>query len=184
MKRFSVFLSILVFGLSSVQAQKYFTREGKVSFHSDTPIEKIEASNSKATCVLNATDNHLEFAVLIKAFQFEKALMQEHFNENYMESATFPKAIFKGEITNMEKGSLQKDGAYDVQVEGELTIHGVTQTVSTPANIMVKDGQIVAEAIFDVKPEDYAIKIPAVVRNNIAETVRIAIKIDLQPFNP
>ena len=96
-KFFFLLATILLLG-GTVNAQKYFTREGKVTFISEAPIEKIEAVNQSATAVLDTESNRIEFAILIKAFQFEKALMQEHFNENYMESSTFPKATFKGQI--------------------------------------------------------------------------------------
>ena len=97
--RFQFF--ILLVALVSFQsgiAQKYFTRNGNISFHSDTPMEKIEGHNKNSTAVIDAESGKLEFAVLIKAFHFEKALMEEHFNENYMESNKFPKASFKGQI--------------------------------------------------------------------------------------
>lgn len=183
MKRFALLFSLLVLGFTSVQAQKYFTRAGKIIFSSDTPIEKIEAQNQKATCILNAADGRMEFAVLIKAFQFEKALMQEHFNENYMESGTYPKATFKGNISNIEAVDFSKDGTYEVNVAGDMTIHGVTQTVSTTGTIAVKDGKLSAEATFETKPEDYDIKIPSVVRKNIAEIVQVIVAVDLEPFN-
>jgi len=183
MKRFALLFSLLVIGFTQLEAQKYFTRDGKITFSSDTPIEKIEAHNQKATCVLNAADGRMEFAVLIKAFQFEKALMQEHFNENYMESGTYPKAVFKGQISDIEAVDFSKDGTYEVTVAGEMTIHGLKQPVSTAGTLVVKDGKLSAEATFEVKPEDYGIKIPSVVRKNIAEIVQVMVAVDLAPFN-
>lgn len=165
---------------TSLSAQKYFTREGKVSFYSDAPVEKIEAHNSKATAVLDAGSGNMEFAVLIKAFQFEKALMQEHFNENYMESDKFPKALFKGEVLNLDKVNLEKDGEYPVKVKGSLTIHGVTNEIESPGKFIVKDGNITASSSFTVEVADYDIQIPAVVRDNIAKEVRINIEAGLQ----
>ena len=183
MKRFLLGLSLLmIIGLSEAQAQKYFTREGKISFYSDTPIEKIEAHNQKATCVLDVESGRMEFAVLVKAFQFEKALMQEHFNENYMESGEFPKSVFKGQIANADGIDFSKDGTYEVTVEGELTIHGIAQTVSTPGKITVAGDKISATAKFETKPENHGIKIPSVVRKNIAEVVQIDVNVALEPF--
>ena len=172
-------LAALLVG-STLNAQKYFTREGKVSFFSDAAVEKIEAHNSKATAVVDAETGNMEFAVLIKAFQFEKALMQEHFNENYMESSKYPKAIFKGEITNMDEVKLNKDGEYAAKVKGALTIHGVTNEVEAPGKFIVKDGNITAISSLTVKVADYKIEIPAVVRENIAKEVRIDIEVGLQ----
>ena len=172
-----VFLAI---GMNSVSAQKYFTRDGKISFFSDAALEKIEAHNSKATSVLDASSGKLEFAVLIKAFQFEKALMQEHFNENYMESSKYPKAKFKGQIDNMDALKLDKDGSYTVQVSGDMTIHGVSNKLSTPATITVKGGHIQAVTSFDVIVADYNIEIPSVVRDNIAKIVKVDVDVQYQ----
>ena len=167
----------------TLSGQKYFTREGKIAFYSDAPMEKIEAHNKKATSVIDAESGKIEFAILIKAFQFEKALMQEHFNENYMESSKYPKATFKGQIKDMSNVNLSTDGEYHVSVAGDLTIHGVTQKVETPAQIVVTDGAINAKSTFEVLVADYEIEIPSVVKDNIAKTVKIEVDIDYQPLN-
>jgi polyisoprenoid-binding protein YceI len=177
------YLLILMVISTNVDAQKYFTREGKVSFFSEAPLEKIEAHNSKATSVIDITSGRMEFAILIKAFQFEKALMQEHFNENYMESDKYPKATFKGNITDIDVIDLTKDGEYEVNVKGDLTIHGETKTIETPGKIIVKDGQISANANFEALVEDYKIEIPAIVKDNIAKTVRIDIAVNYEELN-
>lgn len=171
---------ILTFAAVSVNAQKYFTREGKIDFYSDAPMEKIEASNNTVTCVVDAESGKMEFAVLIKAFQFEKALMQEHFNENYMESSKFPKATFKGQINNLAAINFSKDGEYPAKISGELTIHGVAQPVETEGTFTVKDGKIAAVSTFEIAVADYKIEIPAVVRDNIAKMVRIDVDLHLQ----
>lgn len=164
----------------SLMGQKYFTREGKISFFSDAQIEKIEGNNSKATAVLDATTGNLEFAVLIKAFKFEKALMEEHFNENYMESDKYPKSTFKGQVTNMSDINLKKDGEYKAKVKGKLTIHGVTKDVETMAKFVVKGGKITANSEFEVAVADYNISIPAVVRDNIAKTIKITVDVNFE----
>lgn len=177
-----LFAILMAFGLTGIQAQKYFTREGKISFSSEAPLERIEANNHKATSVLDMETGKLEFAVLIKAFQFEKALMQEHFNENYMESSKFPKSIFKGEIVNLSDVNLSKDGTYKVNVKGQLTIHGVTNEVEAPGTITVSNGEISATSNFDVAVADYEIEIPSVVREKIAKTVQISVDLNYQPY--
>lgn len=179
---FFCFLTLMVVAVN-IQAQKYYTREGKVSFFSEAPVEKIEAFNSKATSVMDVSTGKIEFAVLIKAFQFEKSLMQEHFNENYMESDKYPKATFKGDITNIGTIDLTKDGQYEVKVKGDLTIHGVTKTIEAPGKILVKEGQITATSSFEVMVADYEIEIPAIVRDNIARTVRIDIAVNYEELN-
>ena len=179
--KFLVFVSVLFFS-NSIHAQKYFTRTGNIVFSSEAPMEKIEASNQKATSVLDAATGNMEFAVLIKAFQFEKALMQEHFNENYMESDKHPKALFKGGIADISKVDFSKDGTYAVKVKGDLTIHGETKEVETNGTIVIKDGNISASSTFTVEVADYKIEIPKVVRENIAKIVTITVNIDYELF--
>ena len=164
----------------SLQAQKYFTRNGEIDFQSETPLEKIEAKNKSVTAVLDIESGRVEFAALIKAFEFEKALMQEHFNENYMESSQFPKAVFKGQLTDFDARQLTHDGNYTATVSGELTMHGETRPVSTEARFHVKDGRVAAVTEFSVLVADYKIEIPAVVRDNIAKEVLINVKVDLE----
>ncbi len=179
--KFLLFVSFC-FIANSIFAQKYFTRTGHIVFSSDAPMEKIEASNHKATSVLDVETGKMEFAVLIKAFQFEKALMQEHFNENYMESGKYPKALFKGGITDISKVDFSTDGTYPVKVSGDLTIHGETNKVETEGTIVIEDGKISATSSFDVAVADYKIDIPKVVRENIAKIVTINVSIDYELF--
>ena len=184
MKTFFAKTTILLLFLAlgtTLSAQKYFTKAGEIVFHSDAPLEKIEATNGTVTAVLDAETGRLQFAALIKAFRFEKALMQEHFNENYMESSKFPKATFSGEITD-GKVDWTTPGSYDVTVAGELTIHGETKTVSAPATIVVREGGMDAISTFTVAVADYGIEIPKVVAENIAKNVEIRVKVALEPL--
>ena len=121
----------------------------------------------------------MEFAVLIKAFEFEKALMQEHFNENYMESNTFPKATFKGTISGITSEEIKKPGSYPVDVEGELTIHGVAKQVKEKGTVKVDaKGVITASSDFIVVPEDHKIEIPGMVRDKIAKEIKVEVRIN------
>ena len=180
MARIIFYLLILMFTSVNVNAQKYFTRTGKISFFSDAPIEKIEAHNSKATSVFDTVSGRIEFAVLIKGFQFEKALMQEHFNENYMESDQFPKATFKGNITDLKAVDFTKDGEYEVTVSGDLEIHGVTKQIEAPGKIIINNGQISGKSSFEVEVADYNIEIPSIVRENIAKVIVVKIEVDYE----
>ena len=168
---------------SNVSAQKFYTKSGQISFYSDTPMEKIEAHNYKAVSVLDTESGAMEFSVLIKGFQFEKALMQEHFNENYMESNAFPKSTFKGKITNLDGINFSTDGTYEVNVAGDLTIHGVTQAVETTGKLTVQDGSLSAFSSFEVAVADYGIEIPKVVAENIAKIVKIDVDLDYLVLN-
>jgi len=180
MKCFLIAALILLFQLPALMAQKYYTKAGKIQFVSDAPLEKIEATNGNALIVLDATNGHVELSVLIKGFQFAKALMQEHFNENYMESHLYPKGLFKGSIMNMKEINLGKDGTYMAAVQGELTLHGVTKGLTTTAQITVKAGKISASSTFDITIADYNVEIPKVVKDNISKTVRVTVTTELQ----
>ena len=182
MRKIIVFFAACFLVVATVNAQKFFTREANISFYSDAPMEKIEAHNKKGTSVIDAASGKMEFAVLIKAFQFEKALMQEHFNENYMESTKFPKAVFKGEFTNLKEIDFSKDGTYDATVKGEMTIHGVTKEVETKGQVIVEGGAVKAVSTFELTVADFDIVIPAVVRDNIAKIVKVEVDAAYQPL--
>ncbi|MCG7856545.1 YceI family protein [Flavihumibacter sediminis] len=157
-----------------VNGQKLITRTASISFYSDAPLEKIRATNRQGVCLLDINTNTIEAAVLMRGFEFRKALMQEHFNENYVESHRFPKAQFKGMISS---GPPQwtTDGSYDVLLEGNLTIHGETRPVSIPASFRVNKGIVSALAEFTINVDDYKIRIPALVADNINKKIRINI---------
>ena len=169
---------------SSLSAQKFFTRDGKVKFDAtaESSPEQIEALSNTGTCVLDAATGKMQWAVLIKNFQFEKALMQEHFNENYMESTKYPNATFKGSITNLSDVNFAKDGTYKVTAKGTMTIHGVEQEISVPGTLTVGGGMVKVTADFVVKPADYKIDIPGVVRDNIAKEIAVTIDASLKPM--
>lgn len=159
----------------------HMTRSAKVSFFSTTPVENIDAVNKEATSFINTKSGEIVFAVLVKSFKFEKALMEEHFNENYMESTKYPKSDFKGKITNLSEINFAKDGAYKAKVSGSLTMHGVTKTANADGTITVKGGKIAATSKFMVKLADYKIERPAVVSDKIAETIEITVDAAYEP---
>lgn len=163
--------------------QKFYSKTGHIHFLSKAPIETIESDNHNGYVVFDASTGQLEFSVLIKGFKFEKALMQQHFNENYMESDKYPKSVLKGSLFNWSISQLEKDGAYNVNVEGQLMIRGITKPFKCPARLTVKGGVISASAAFDVVIADYGIQVPKVVRDNISKTVKVAVNADLQPMN-
>lgn len=166
----------------TASAQTYITRNGRITFFSKAPVENIEAINNEVTSILDASKGELAFIALIKSFKFQKALMEEHFNENYMESNTFPKANFKGNITDISKVNFSKDGSYPVTVKGNLTIHGVTKSIAAPGTITVSQGKINASSKFNINVKDYNIKIPSAVVNNIAETVNVTVDCKYEPY--
>lgn len=184
--RFAVLVLMLnIVGPAFGQADytwKFFTREVNITFVSKSPLEKIEANTNSGSSVIDMISGQVEVAVLIKSFNFEKALMQEHFNENYMESDKFPKALFRGKITNHKDVHLHTEGTYLARLTGNLTIHGVTQPIDLQAEFRVRDGKVFADCLFDLTVADYDITIPALVRDNIAKTVKVKLKAEFQEF--
>jgi len=183
MKKLIVVVCLLTISGLEVFAQgKYFSREGKVQFFSKAPMEDIEAINRKATAVLDTETGKMEFSVLMKAFEFEKALMMEHFNENYVESNKFPKAIFKGAISEASSVSWGKDGSYPVTVKGTMELHGVTKEIQAPGTIVIKDGKLNGKSEFNLNIKEYKIDIPSVVKDKVAEVVKITVDVNYEPL--
>ncbi len=182
MFRFIFVLTLCLSWLSASSQSRYFTKSGTIRFESKTPLEDIEAVNNSVTCVFDASSGDLQFSVLIRGFQFPKALMQEHFNENYMESDKFPRSEFRGSISNFQ-GNLNTASNKEVNVSGKLTIHNVTRDVQVKG-IMKADGSTIRlTATFPVRVEDYNIKVPSLVRDKIARTVNIFVDCELKPLN-
>ncbi len=176
MKHF-IKLAVIILFVNNAYGQKLFTKSAKISFFSKTPMENISAVNSKAVSVWDLSSGQIEFSVLIKGFEFERALMQEHFNENYMESDSYPKATFKGVVENSSVAAFAKDNIYKVKITGTLTMHGVTKPLSIPATITVKGGIVSASATFTVSAEDYGIKIPSLVAEKISKQITVNIAV-------
>ena len=161
---------------------KYFTKDGNISFYSKAAVEDIEATNKKVTCVVDAATGQMEFSMLIRAFEFEKELMKEHFNENYMESEKFPKSTFKGTIDNASSVKWTVDGTYPVKVSGKLTLHGVTKDISTAGNFTVKGGKIIGKSEFMVSLVDYDIKVEKAYTAKIADKIKVIVDVNLAPL--
>lgn len=160
---------------------KYLTREGVVSFFSSSIMEDIEARSQQTSAVLDLPTQQLAFTIPIKSFQFKRTLMQEHFNENYLESDRYPKATFTGKLTALNLEALRAGGPQPVMADGNLTIHGVTQHMQVPGTLELKNGRLLVAADFSVAPADYKIEIPALVRDHIAKIVRVRVALSCDP---
>ncbi|OJU27130.1 MAG: polyisoprenoid-binding protein [Sphingobacteriales bacterium 41-5] len=182
MYRLFLVASILLLAVSGFAQKRYFTKTGVVSFEASTPLETIDPVNKSAMSVFDATSGQIEFAVLIKGFEFKKALMQEHFNENYMESGKYPKSTFKGTIENMQTVNLQKDGNYPVRAKGVLEIHGVKKQVSVPGTFTVAGQTVRSTAQFNVLLSDYGISIPGVVKDKISKNAKVTVNCSYTPI--
>ncbi len=161
-------------------AQKSYTKSGKISFYSKAPLEKIEAVNKTVSAILDSKTGMVQFAVLMKGFEFEKALMQEHFNENYVESDKYPKANFAGVLQENEKILYTKDGSYQTTVKGKLTLHGVTKDIETAGSVIVTKGVPQLVANFTIELADYKITIPSLVADKISKEVKLVVACSLE----
>lgn len=174
---------LLLTAFTEVQAQdKFFTKSGYAKFYSEAPLENIEAVNNKVQSIIDMQKQDVVISMPMTAFQFEKSLMQEHFNENYIESEKFPSAEFDGYFTGKDRIDLSKSGAYEVIVKGNMTIHGVTKSISTKGTIEVDGKTVTAKAVFMIKVADYDIDIPTIVFKNIAEEVEVTVALSYLPF--
>mgnify|MGYP000179793268 CR=1 FL=1 len=182
MKKIAILFTAIFALAITTNAQQFITKNGKISFYSDGPLEKIEAHNSQVNSALNIETGAIVFKVLMKSFVFEKALMQEHFNENYVESDKFPNSTLKGKVTNIKDIDFTKDGVYEVEIEGELTIHGITKKVNEKGTFTVSKEGIHGESTFMLKLADYDIRIPGAVTGKIAEEIEITVDVMLKPY--
>jgi hypothetical protein len=156
-------------------SQKMMTRTGEIKFEASMPaFEEIAGTNSTVSCILDEATGDFVALALVKAFKFKAPLMEEHFNENYMESSKLPKATFKGKILNFDAKKLSAaKSTYDL--EGDLTIHGVTKKIKTKLNLVLNGAKIIATSSILVKPQDYNIEIPSLVKGKIAENAKVSI---------
>lgn len=181
MKKIVLIIFVLLMTNTSF-AQRYLSKTGSVSFYSDAPLEKIEAQNHQVNCALDTQSGFFVVKILMRSFIFEKALMQEHFNEDYVESDKFPNAFFKGKIVNLKDINFSKSGIYPAVIEGQMTIHGITQSVKAKGTFTISKNGILARAKFPLKIGNYGISIPDVLTGKIATEVEISTNIHLKPL--
>ncbi|MBA3970783.1 MAG: YceI family protein [Bacteroidetes bacterium] len=179
MKKIFFTLTAIVFS-TTIFAQIFMAKSCEVSFFSASPLENIEAINKAAKPLVNAATNDVQIKIVNTAFIFEKPLMQEHFNENYMESEKFPNTIFKGKIN--EKIDWTKDGEHKVTVTGKMSMHGVDKEITFDGLITMKGGEMTIASKFKVHVADYKIKVPSLYVQNIAEDVDVKINAVLVPY--
>jgi len=177
------FIFAFISNISSAQAKKVFsTKTGTTFFDAGTGVEDISATNKSTVSAFDAIAGTIQFSLNVKGFEFWSQLMQDHFNENYMESDKFPKSTFNGKITNIDKVNFSKDGSYPVNVKGTLEIHGVKKEVETSGTLKVTGENINATAEFIVVMDDYKIAIPGVVKDKLSKTAKIKINCNYTPF--
>jgi len=165
-------IGILFLASINLNAQKFLGSNGQIVFFSEAPLEDISAINNNVSAVFDANTNDLVFQLKVSDFIFRKSLMQEHFNENYLESDIYPNSTFLGKVTDNKNGS--------ATVKGNLTIHGITNNIKVNGGMIQNKESIIISAKFTVKLEDYSIKVPTLVMYKIAEEIEITVNIELK----
>lgn len=167
-------LSLLLIASSLFAQDKLITKNGKVTFEASVPaFEEVKATNENVTCILNTKTGEMASLVLIKGFRFKIALMEEHFNENYMESGKYPKATFKGKLDNFDANKLTTTQS-TYTLSGKLEIHGKSKEISTTAKVRKTDKGIEVITNFDVNASDFDVAIPSVVKNKVSNKILIS----------
>jgi hypothetical protein len=161
-------------------AQIYMAKTCEISFFSKTPVEDIDAVNKAAKPLLNTANGDVQIKIVMTAFVFVKPLMQEHFNENYVESEKFPNAFFKGKIN--EKIDYTKDGEHKVTVTGKFTIHGVEQDRTIDGTLTIHGQEITLASAFKIKFDDYKVVIPGLYKGVIPPDTDVKLNAVLEPF--
>lgn len=155
--------------------QRYMTKQAQITFFSEAPLENIDAKNNKASSILDLSSQAVAVSMDIKDFKFDKSLMEEHFNENYLESDKYPSATFSGKFISESPIEETTIGKFPVNVEGDLTIHGVTKKITAEGFVEVTATRIIASTGFKIAIRDYEIDVPKLVIKNIAEIVDVSV---------
>lgn len=174
----SLLLGSLLLICLIAEAQRYKSTESYIRFFSEAPLENIDAINESSSAMIDAGDQTLVIVVPIKEFRFRKKLMQQHFNENYLESDKYPKAVFEGSIQGWDG----TNGDFEAVALGTLEMHGVTQQVQVEGQLNKDENGLVLTTVFEVQLEDYKIKIPKAVFYKIAEVVEVTAKFTFEPY--
>lgn len=181
MKKQLLAVCVMLAVISTGHAQLYFTTSGFTGFYSKTPLEDIKAENNQVYAVVDISKKSLAFSMLLNGFVFTKELMQEHFNENYVESDKYPKATFTGAYTDAVDVANGKEAT--VHVTGNMTMHGVTKSISTTATLQLTNGVLTGKAFFQLAPADFNINIPGLVKDKIAQKIDVHITVNCKPRN-
>jgi len=172
-------LSLTFFSFFSFSQEKYISRNGQIQFIASTPLETIDPVNNHVSCVLDTENGNLVFQMKMISFKFEKALMEEHFNEKYVESDKFPKSTFVGRVQNWDdfnwNGTEQ-----NIVVKGKITIHGIEKEIIVKGVIETSKSTIFLSSSFDIIISDFSIEIPRLVRDKISETVKVEVNVTLK----
>jgi polyisoprenoid-binding protein YceI len=183
--KIAAFVAAAITTQTALAQDKMFTKTGVVTLDAEgamKDVEEIKATTKTANCVVVPSTGVMEWSVLMKSFKFKNALMQDHFNENYVESTKFPKATFKGKLDDASAVKWTKDGAYPVTATGKMTCHGVEKEIKTKGTVTVKKGVPTLSCNFDLPLADYKISVPSVVGKKVADVAKITVNAVLEPL--
>ena len=166
-----LFLCFIINGYS--QKTVFITRTGQINFDAGTGLEDIKGINKSVISAIDINSGQIQFSLMVQGFEFKSQLMQDHFNENYMETEKFPKSVFKGSITNVNKVNFVTNGTYNIDVKGILEIHGIKKEVQANGSIKINNGSIIANSTFTIKMGDFGIIIPGVVSDKLSKDAKI-----------
>ena len=173
MKKIAILVLVVLCSFTPIQEEKKITKTGTITFEASVPsFEEVKGKNTAVTCILNTSNGEIAALVLMKGFRFKIALMEEHFNENYMESSKFPKATFKGKIENFDISKINTT-SNDYTIKGKLELHGKSKDIVTIAKIKKTGTDIEVKTTFTVNVSDFEIEIPSVVSKKVAKKVSI-----------
>lgn len=172
----TIILTLFFLVANTLFAQKMITRNGEIKFDATYPgaLDAVIGTSNSTSSIFDKSNNEFVVQVLIKSFKFKIPLMEEHFNENYMESDKFPKANFKGEIIAFDG----KSGVY--QIEGDLAIHGVTNKIKSKVTISISNDKLVILGSFEVKINDYNLEVPALAKKTLSDEAKVSFKLELE----
>lgn len=179
MRNLFLFLFLIYSGISFCQEKMFISRSGTVEFLSETPVETIYSRNDYVSCAFDPNNGDLVFQINIISFKFEKALMQEHFHEKYMETDKYPKSTFIGIIENWNNNMLTTHKEYNVTAKGVILIHGVEKEIEADGSLVVDNDKISISSNFNVRLDDFNIKVPKIVAKNIADIINIDLNVNL-----
>lgn len=171
---------LIVIGFSGFAQTKMITKTGKITFEASVPaFEEVKAKNESVTCVLNPSTGEIASLALIKGFRFKVALMEEHFNENYIESDTYPKATFKGKIDNFDVSKLTAT-AKEFTIKGKMEMHGKSKDITITAKIKKATDGIDIDSNFTINTDDFGIDIPSIVSKKVSKKVAVVLDVTLK----
>jgi len=176
------FMILVAFAANLSAQDKYITKTGHVWIHSKTPVKEIEAHNRQITSILDVKTGDMIVSCFLIDFKFDNQLVEEHFNENYVESAKYPKVKFKGKVENVASIDFTKNGTYKRMVSGVMEMHGKAVNIKKEGTAVVKDGKIIAKAAFTVTAEQFAIVIPEIVKDKIQKDIEVNVEFVYLPF--